>query len=59
MLEIISPAGFEHYFAEIAPLLNTGVAPDINALEMLRSRYGLAMDMASRAELVERYGLNS
>ena len=59
MLEFISPAGFEHYFAEIAPLLNTGAAPDINALEMLRSRYGLAMDMASRAELVGRYGLNS
>jgi hypothetical protein len=57
MLEIISPAGFERYFAEIAPLLNTGGPPDLEALGALREKYGLSMDMPSRLILVERYGL--
>jgi quercetin dioxygenase-like cupin family protein len=57
MLEIISPAGFERYFEEIAPLLNTGGPPDLEALGALREKYGLSMDMASRPILVERYGL--
>jgi mannose-6-phosphate isomerase-like protein (cupin superfamily) len=57
-LELISPAGFERYFAEIAPFLPPAVeAPRLEELGEVRERYGLSMEMASIAELVERHGL--
>src|SRR5215210_7562249 len=58
-LEIISPAGFERYFAELAPLLppaNEGPL-DEEAVGAVRAKYGLEMDMGSIPVLVERYGL--
>ena len=58
-LEIISPAGFERYFAELAPLFppaNQGPL-DGEAVGAVRSRYGLEMDLGSIPVLVERYGL--
>jgi mannose-6-phosphate isomerase-like protein (cupin superfamily) len=58
-LEIISPAGFERYFAEIAPLLppnHTG-PPDLEALGAVMAKYRLDMDMDSIPMLVERHGL--
>ena len=58
-LEIISPAGFERYFREIAPLLpptNTG-AIDYGALDAVMAKYGLEMDFESIPMLTERYGL--
>ncbi len=60
-LEIISPAGFERYFAEIAPLLppNHAGPPDEEALGAVMARYGLEMDMGSIPVLVERHGLVS
>jgi mannose-6-phosphate isomerase-like protein (cupin superfamily) len=55
LLEIISPAGFEGYFAEIAPLLPPNRAePDLAALAAARARYGLQMDMDSIAGICER-----
>ena len=60
-LEIISPAGFEQYFAEIAPLLpptHPG-PPDEQALGAVMARYGLEIDMSSVPDLVERHGLVS
>ena len=57
-LELISPAGFERYFAEIAPFLPPAVeAPLGEKLAGVRARYGLTMDMASISVLVERHGL--
>src|SRR5215204_1391359 len=32
VLEVISPGGFEQYFADLAPLLSAGGEPDIEAL---------------------------
>jgi quercetin dioxygenase-like cupin family protein len=60
-LEIISPAGFERYFAEIAPLLPPAHQgpPDAQALGAVMARYGLEMDMESIPVLVERHGLVS
>jgi quercetin dioxygenase-like cupin family protein len=55
LLEIISPAGFERYFAELAPLL--APAPDFAALAALQARYGLTMDMDSIGTITEREGL--
>src|ERR671910_1723592 len=58
-LEIISPAGFERYFAEIAPLLppNHPGPPDEEALGAVMAKYRLDMDFASIPLLVERHGL--
>ncbi len=58
-LEIISPAGFERYFAELAPLFppaNQGPL-DAEAVGAVRAKYGLEMDMSSIPVLAERYGL--
>jgi hypothetical protein len=60
-LEIISPAGFQRYFAEIAALLPPAHEgpPDEQALGAVMARYGLEMDMSSIPLLVERHGLVS
>jgi quercetin dioxygenase-like cupin family protein len=58
-LEIISPAGFERYFAEVAPFLppnHTG-PPDEEALGTIMAKYRLDMDFGSIPMLVERHGL--
>jgi quercetin dioxygenase-like cupin family protein len=58
-LEIISPAGFERYFAELAPLFppaNQGPL-DQEAIGAVREKYGLEMDMSSIPVLVERHEL--
>jgi len=58
-LEIISPAGFERYFAELAPLFppaNQGPL-DGEAVNAVREKYGLEMDMGSIPVLAEHHGL--
>jgi quercetin dioxygenase-like cupin family protein len=58
-LEIISPAGFERYFAELAPLIppaNQGPL-DEEAVGAVRAKYALEMDMGSIPILAERHGL--
>ena len=55
LLEIISPSGFERYFAELAPLLRP--TPDFEALAALQARYGLTMDIGTVATISEREGL--
>jgi len=57
LLELISPAGFEQYFAELAPLLASRGEPDFEAMAALRTRYELEMDLESIGALVERFGL--
>jgi quercetin dioxygenase-like cupin family protein len=55
LLEIISPAGFERYFAELKSLLEP--QPDFEGLAAVQARYGLTMDMSSAAVISEREGL--
>jgi mannose-6-phosphate isomerase-like protein (cupin superfamily) len=58
VLEIISPGGFERYFAELAPLLPPlREAPDFEGLAALQARYGLRMNMDTAATISEREGL--
>jgi quercetin dioxygenase-like cupin family protein len=59
-LEIISPAGFEHYFAELAPLFPPANQNplDEEAVGAMRDKYGLEMDMSSIPVLAERHGLS-
>ena len=55
-LEIISPPGFEHYFAEAAPLFNPA-GPDMAAFAALCERYELEMDFDSLPRLIAEHGL--
>jgi mannose-6-phosphate isomerase-like protein (cupin superfamily) len=60
VLEIISPGGFEQYFAEIAPLLPPNrPEPDFAALAAIQGKYGLEMDPDSIGPLCERHGLRA
>ena len=57
MIEIISPAGFEHFFAEVADVL-AGGPPDPDDVAGLAERYGLQMgEPPWLPDLIERYGL--
>jgi mannose-6-phosphate isomerase-like protein (cupin superfamily) len=56
ILEIISPAGFERYFAELVALGGSRAAsPD--ALQSLSRRYSLEVNAQSIPELLERFYL--
>jgi hypothetical protein len=56
VLEIISPAGFERFFAELADLGGiTAAAPE--ALPELCGRYGMQVDPGSIPGLIDRFGV--
>lgn len=58
-LELISPAGFERFFAEAASLLPPHLPePDFAALAALQQRYGLEMDFESAGAISAREGLD-
>jgi len=56
--ELITPAGFESYFAEVEPLLNAAGPPDVAALGAVLARYALSMDLGSVPRLVSEHGLS-
>jgi mannose-6-phosphate isomerase-like protein (cupin superfamily) len=56
ILEIIAPAGFERFFAELVDLGGVAQA-DPTVLGALCQRYELEMDPASVPGLIERFGL--
>jgi mannose-6-phosphate isomerase-like protein (cupin superfamily) len=51
-IEIVSPAGFEQYFQEVA-----AAGPDMERLVRLNARYGIDMDFDSVPALCDRFGL--
>jgi quercetin dioxygenase-like cupin family protein len=57
LLEIISPAGFENYFRELAPLLEAP-AENADALHAVVDRYGLEIDLAGIPAFAARHGLH-
>ena len=59
LLEIISPAGFEQYFADLAPVLAAEGEPDFAALAAIRARYSLEMDFESIGRLTAEHRLGS
>jgi mannose-6-phosphate isomerase-like protein (cupin superfamily) len=60
VLEVISPAGFERYFAEMSALVPPAVPePDLPALAALQERYGLEMDFGSIERLSREHGLGT
>ena len=56
ILELISPAGFERYFREVAELIGAS-GRDLDALGRLAASYGLELYPESIPGLVERHGL--
>jgi len=56
ILEIIAPAGFEHFFKEL-DALGGALKAGPEELAALNERYGLAMKPESVPELLERFGL--
>jgi quercetin dioxygenase-like cupin family protein len=58
-LELITPPGFEGYFAELEPILSVPGPPDLPALGAVMARYDLAMDMDSMPRLIAEHGLEA
>jgi quercetin dioxygenase-like cupin family protein len=56
LLELISPAGFENYFRDLAPLLAAGDRDDAAIGEVV-ARYDLDIDFGTIPVLAERHGL--
>lgn len=56
LLELISPAGFESYFRELAPLL-AAAERDEAAIGEVVARYDLDIDFGTIPTLAERHGL--
>jgi mannose-6-phosphate isomerase-like protein (cupin superfamily) len=56
ILEIIAPAGFEHFFEELVAL-GGALQADPEELAALNDRYGLEMQPDSVPGLLERFGL--
>jgi len=56
ILEIIAPAGFERFFAELDEM-GGALKADPEALARLNDRYGLEMRPDTVPELLERFGL--
>jgi mannose-6-phosphate isomerase-like protein (cupin superfamily) len=57
IIEIISPAGFENFFHELAEVYAGDAGPDLDRFADLCSRYGLEMNPDSVPGLCERFGL--
>jgi quercetin dioxygenase-like cupin family protein len=57
ILEIISPAGFESFFAELVAGAGATGAPQAGSAEALASRYGLELDHSSVTGLLADHGL--
>lgn len=56
LLEIISPAGFEQFFVELAALMGSD-PDDLDAVAALGAKYGVETDHGSTARLVAEHGL--
>jgi quercetin dioxygenase-like cupin family protein len=59
MIEIISPAGFEHFFREVAEMMSDG-NPDPKEGRKMAERYGLSFgDPDWLPDVISRYGLTT
>ena len=55
--EIITPAGFEGYFREVAEILAGSPEPDIPRLIGVAARYGVTMHMERVPEITQAHGV--
>lgn len=59
LLELISPGAFEHYFTEMAPLLNVEGERDFERIGEVQAKYALSMDIGSIESLTQEHGLQA
>lgn len=57
-IEIITPGNFGNYFAELAPFLEDGKAPQLDKVKETGAKYGLIVDPTGAGKIIEKYGLN-
>ena len=58
MIEIVTPAGFEKYFIELAEATAAaGGRPDLSITAPIAERFGLSFDFTQVPDLVARHGL--
>lgn len=60
LIEIISPAGFEHFFVEMGTVMAAwapDAEPDFGALMALGAKYGITFHMESVPDLLQRHHL--
>jgi hypothetical protein len=57
IIEIISPAGFENFFRELAEVYATEGGPDLARFADLCVRFAVDMDPTSVPGLCERFGV--
>jgi uncharacterized cupin superfamily protein len=57
IMEMISPAGFEHYFAALGSILSPDRPPDMDKLAALQQQYALEMDMDSLPRLMAQHNV--
>ena len=57
LLDVITPGGFERYFAGLGELFRSSPIPDIQALGQLAAEYGLDVDPASVPRLAQAHQL--
>lgn len=57
MIEIMSPAGFERYFVELAEAVAAAGGPAPDVIAPVAERYGLSFDYGEVPDLVRRFGL--
>jgi quercetin dioxygenase-like cupin family protein len=58
MIELMSPAGFERYFVELAEAVAAaGGRPEPDVIGAVAERFGLSFDFAEVPDLVARHGL--
>lgn len=55
LIELISPAGFERFFAELGEVL-AGEEPDLERINALTDEYGLTFDHSWIPEIESRFG---
>ena len=57
ILEIISPAGFERYFEELAGVLSAGGPPDLGRISEIAGGHGLTFHLELVPAILERHRL--
>lgn len=57
VLEVITPSGFEGYFAQLGELFATGPDVDMGLLSAIATEYGLDIDPTSVPRLAQAHGL--
>ena len=57
LLEMITPAGFERYFAELAEVVASPGPPNLDRIAALAQQYSLDLDFSHVDELMQKYGI--